>query len=279
MELLQLRYFFDSAKTENFSKTAEKYIVPPSTVSAAVKRLEGELGVRLFDRSGNRILLNENGKRVQQSLCIVFDELDKMRDSFTESPEAGREIRLLVRNFRTRVTDYLIEFKTKNPSVVLDVQFGRSEIDLDSYDAIISVPDATLAHYAKIELFTQRLCVQACADSPLRGRRLTFSQLANQPFLSMGHGSASHDILLDACHRAGFTPNIVMRCDDYRCYRKLVEEGIGLCISGESAVSDRSVKLDVTDFDERHTVYCYYKSSIEEKDFLKFLQFLKDKAV
>ena len=170
-------------------------------------------------------------------------------------------------------------FKAKNPSVVLDVQFGQSESDFDSYDAIISVPDAALEHYAKIELFTQRLCVQACAGSPLRGRKLTFSQLANQPFLSMGHGSASHDILLATCHRAGFTPNIVMRCDDSRCYRKLVEEGIGVCISGESALSDRTVKLDVTDFDERHTVYCYYKNSIEEKDFSKFLQFLKDKAV
>ena len=85
MELLQLRYFFDSAKTENFSKTAERYKVPPSSVSSAVKRLENELGVQLFDRTDNRILLNENGKRVQQSLCIVFDELDKMRDSFDKN--------------------------------------------------------------------------------------------------------------------------------------------------------------------------------------------------
>ena len=90
MELLQLRYFFDSAKTENFSRTAEKYMVPPSSVSAAVKRLESELGVQLFDRTDNRILLNGNGKRVQQSLCIVFDELDKLRDSFAESPESQK---------------------------------------------------------------------------------------------------------------------------------------------------------------------------------------------
>ena len=110
MELLQLRYFFDSAKTENFSRTAEKYMVPPSSVSAAVKRLESELGVQLFDRTDNRILLNGNGKRVQQSLCIVFDELDKLRDSFAESPESRREIRLLVRTLRSRITDYIMFF-------------------------------------------------------------------------------------------------------------------------------------------------------------------------
>ena len=49
MELLQLRYFFDSAKTESFAKTAEKYMVPASSVSASVKRLEKELGCKLFE--------------------------------------------------------------------------------------------------------------------------------------------------------------------------------------------------------------------------------------
>ncbi len=280
MELLQLRYFFDSAKTENFSRTAEKYMVPPSSVSSAVKRLESELGVQLFDRSDNRILLNENGKRVQKSLCIVFDELDKMRESFAENQENRREIHLLIRTFRTRITDYIIEFKSKYPAIILSAQFGFSERDIDSYDSIISVSDPALEeNYGKIELFTQRLCIKASKNSPLRGRKLTLSQLSNQPFLTLGHGTASHEKLIEVCHRAGFAPNIVMRCDDSHCYRKLLEEGIGLCISGENSLSECSVKLDVTDFEERQSVYCYYKKGLEDKDFLRFLKFLKDKAV
>lgn len=280
MELLQLRYFFDSAKTENFSRTAEKYMVPPSSVSSAVKRLEGELGVQLFDRSDNRILLNENGKRVQKSLCIVFDELDKMRESFAESQESRREIHILIRTFRTRITDYIIEFKSKHPTIILNAQFGFSDKEIDSYDAIISVPDPDLEEkYGKIELFTQRLCIKASKSSPLRGRKLTLSQLSNQPFLTLGHGTASHEKLLEVCHRAGFEPNIVMRCDDSNCYRKLLEEDIGLCISGENSLSECSVKLDVTDFEERQSVYCFYKKGLEDKDFVRFLKFLKDKAV
>ena len=280
MELLQLRYFFDSAKTENFSRTAEKYLVPPSSVSSAVKRLERELGVKLFDRTDNRILLNENGKRVQKSLCIIFDELDKMKDSFAEENESGREIRLLVRTFRSRITDYIIEFKSKWPAIILSTQFGFSEKDLGEYDAVISVSEPSLEEsHAKIELFTQRLCIRASKNSPLRGRRLTLSQLSNQPFLTLGHGTASHEKLLEVCHRAGFEPNIVMRCDDSHCYHKLLEEGIGLCVSGESSLADCSIKLDVTDFDERQSVYCYYKRGLEDKDFQRFLKFLKDKAV
>ena len=42
MEMLQLRYFYESAQNESFAKTAEKYMVPTTSVSASVKRLEKE---------------------------------------------------------------------------------------------------------------------------------------------------------------------------------------------------------------------------------------------
>ena len=53
MELLQLRYFYESADNENFSRTADKYMVPPSSVSMSIKKLENELGCELFERSAN----------------------------------------------------------------------------------------------------------------------------------------------------------------------------------------------------------------------------------
>ena len=78
MEMLQLRYFYESAITESFSKTAKKYIVPVSSVAASVKRLEKELGVELFTRTANRIRLTEKGK---QFLSVVSETLLKLDDS------------------------------------------------------------------------------------------------------------------------------------------------------------------------------------------------------
>ena len=40
MELLQLRYFMESAQRGSFAATAEQYLVPATSVSAAVRRLE-----------------------------------------------------------------------------------------------------------------------------------------------------------------------------------------------------------------------------------------------
>ena len=110
MELLQLRYFFESALCENFSKTAEKYMVPVSSVSASVKRLEEELGCRLFDRNSNSILLNANGKRLQKALYTAFSELDSAVYDLSAHSTDNREIKMLIRAMRSNITDYIIEY-------------------------------------------------------------------------------------------------------------------------------------------------------------------------
>ena len=75
MDLLQLTYFCSAAKTQNFSKTAELFFVPPSNVSQTVKRLETELGARLFVRESNKIALNETGKKffnkISKALTLI----------------------------------------------------------------------------------------------------------------------------------------------------------------------------------------------------------------
>ena len=68
MDLLQLRYFFESAKNGSFSKTAKKYMVPLTSVSASIRRLEKELDCTLFDRTSNRVSLNANGRKLQQRM-------------------------------------------------------------------------------------------------------------------------------------------------------------------------------------------------------------------
>jgi len=127
MEILQLRYFFESAKRGSFAKTAEKYMVPATSVSASVKRLEKELGCELFHRHCNRITLNDNGKRLMQSLAVVFAELESAVDELTSLSTDTREIKMLVRAMRGEITDHIIEYKTKHPNISFMTIFDFDE--------------------------------------------------------------------------------------------------------------------------------------------------------
>ena len=56
MELLQLRYFQTVAKMESITRAAKHYMIPQSSMSQTIKRLETELGdIKLFDRRNGRL--------------------------------------------------------------------------------------------------------------------------------------------------------------------------------------------------------------------------------
>lgn len=277
MEILQLRYFFESAKHESFAETAKKYMVPTTSVSASVKRLEQEMGCQLFDRSANRIRLNPNGKRLQQSLCLVFSELDGVVGEIAAHSGDEREIRLLVRGMRRRVTDLIIAYSKRHPQVAFKTVFDFRDTDYGNYDIVIDEESDRYPDCEGIEIYSTWLRLKCAADDPLCGKTYTLRQLCSQKFISMGEESNMHKILTRACNRAGFTPNIAIICNDIECYEKLIASGMGIGAGREEA-ADREMgveMLEVTDFREKYSVYAYCRKSACYGNVKSFLDFLK----
>lgn len=276
MELLQLQYFFESAKTENFSKTAEKHYVPTSSVSGSVRRLEKELGCQLFDRSSNRLTLNRNGKRLCQALQVVFDELDNAVKELT-AVEDNREIRLLVRAMRGNITDYIIEYNRAKPHIRFQINFDNAGQDFDKYDIIIDERSDLYTTYERMMLCHMHLRLAVSRNSPLVRKKLTMKQLANQQFITLGEQSHMHKLLLDACKKAGFQPDISIRSNDMKYYEKLVDSGIGIGVERNNprSMQQRNIAyLDVSDFVEESVVFAYYKKEAAYGNIAQFLQFL-----
>ncbi len=282
MEILQLKYFFESAKNESFAKTAEKFMVPTTSVSASVKRLEQELGCRLFDRFSNRIALNSNGKRMQQALCIVFSELERAAGEIAAQSGDDREIKLLVRGMRRKITELIIEYSEKNPRASFKTVFDFSESDFENYDIVIDEKTDRYPEYERFELFSKRLRIKCAPGDSLCGRKLTLKQLCKRKFVSMGEESNLHKILISACGRAGFTPDIAVSCNDIECYEKFISSGMGIAVGiekSDAAMAEAGLAyLDVSDFDERYTVYGYYKKKAYYGNIKSFVDFLKSKS-
>ena len=275
MELLQLRYFYESAGTESFAKTAEKYMVPTTSVSASVKRLESELGCKLFDRTANRITLNQNGKRLQQSLCAAFAEIDGAVDALC-APEADtREIRMLVRAVRSNITERIITYSGKHPHIAFATSFDFNERDFEKYDIIIDRKCDAYPRMESFELCSMRLRFKAASGHPLSRKRHTLRELCNQKFISWGEQSNMHQILMDACRTAGFSPTIAVTTNDKACYDRLIAAGVGIGIAREDGDARDSAYLDISDFDERYTVHAYYKNSAYYGNVKHFIDFLE----
>ncbi len=282
MEILQLRYFFESAKNQNFARAAEKYMVPATSVSASVKRLEKELGCELFDRSCNRITLNDNGRRLMQSLSVIFKELDGAVDALTSISTDTRKVKMLVRAMREEITDNIIEYKTKHPHIPFKTVFDFDETNFENYDIIIDEKCDKYPEYERIDLYTTKVRLRVSVKSPLCGKKLTLKQLRDYPFVSIGENNGMHKILINACKKAGFVPNIVVLSNDISCNRKFVEAGVGIGLGREYQNSRKSKNveyLNITDFNETQTICCYFRKQSVFGNVEHFLTFLKGKIL
>lgn len=281
MELLQLRYFYESAKTENFTKTANKFQVPATSVSACIKRLERELGCELFDRVANRIVLNSSGRLLQQALCSVFQTLDGVTQELSAHNQDPREIQLLVRGMRRKISELITQYSAMHPHVCFKTVFDYGETAFTQYDIIIDQDSDQYTGYERIELFRMRLRLKCAAQDHLCQQTLTLGQLCERPFISMDTDSNMHRILTKACARAGFTPKISIQCNDIECHDRFIAAGMGLGIGRQNDNSHVTgiQDLDVVDFKEYYTVYAYYSKQAYYGKVKSFVEFLKSKEI
>jgi len=137
MEILQMRYFYETAQNENIAKTAEHFKVPASSVSASIKRLEKELGVTLFERSSNRIKLNDKGYLLAETLREIFEKFENTLSRVTEKSPQTREIRLLIKARRKWITDLIVEYKQSHPDVQFRIYNDIHMDDVNNFDIIV----------------------------------------------------------------------------------------------------------------------------------------------
>lgn len=281
MELLQLKYFYESAKNESFAKTAEKYMVPTTSVSASVKRLENELGCTLFNRHSNRITLNFRGERLLKSLHRVFGELNCAVDELSAECNDTREIRMLVRAMRDDITDYIVEFRKTHPSIAFRITLDFKEAEFEKYDIIIDEKDASYTSYHSFELCRTPLRLIVSDNNSEIPQKCALSDLRDSYFVSWGEKSNMHKILVNACRRAGFNPKIAVMSNDMKCHEKFVESGLGIGmarLSLKGIDKNKVTILNIEDFDETYTVCAYYKKEEAYGNIKAFLNFLKSKV-
>ena len=84
MTLSELRFVVAVAKEKNFRRAAAKCFVSQPALSLAIKKLEDELNVSLFERNRTEVSITEIGEKIVEQANIILEEVEKIK-SFAKS--------------------------------------------------------------------------------------------------------------------------------------------------------------------------------------------------
>ena len=244
MELLQLKYFCDAAQTQNFSKTASKYHVPPSNISQSIKRLEKELDVKLFDRKSNCLTLNEKGKNFYTKVSEALKIIGNAKSEATDSNDKGI-LKICIMTNRLTVTKTIEEFAKKYPEVIISSAYSLSD-DFKDFDIIISDENFKADDTEKEMIVSEEISLAVNKENPLAFKEtISTKDLLVENFICMNEESSLFLITQKICNSMNFQPNIVMQSPDPIFVRKCVDLNLGItfapAISWKGQFSDKVI--------------------------------------
>ena len=84
MNIKHLKYALEVAKTGSINKAAENLYIDQPNLSRAIKELEADLNITIFERSSKGIIVTADGERLLQYSRIILKELDEMEEMFKD---------------------------------------------------------------------------------------------------------------------------------------------------------------------------------------------------
>ncbi len=279
MDLLQLRYFCHAAQTENFSKTAEAFFVPASNVSQTIKRLENELGMRLFHRTPNRITLNRAGTAFYEKIRRALDFIDEAKQEIEVSKNGTMgTVKILAYTCRRIVTQAVEAFKNRFPQVAFVIHHKPETVKND-YDIIVSDREFPCRLSRKKLLISEKIALACNNLHPLASiPKITRKHLFEKEFIAMSAGNSLHDILMQINQQESLSLKITIQSDDPFYVKKYLDENLGLAfvpmISWRGTFTEKVIFKPFGDY-TRNTFVWHddpaYMPDIH-KTFLSFLQ-------
>ena len=239
MQLPQLEYFLAVARRLHFTRAADELHVAQPSVSQQIRKLEDELGVRLFHRMKRGVALTPAGETLLPWARRILADVDQARAEVQELTGLRRG-RLAVGATpsvsTTLLPAALATFHARYPGVALTLreagsgdlvgQLEQGELDL----AVIILP---IRHriLKTTPLLEEELILAVPVGHELADRSsVAIAELRDVPLVMFREGYDLREATLAACRRAGFEPRLALDGGEMDSVLRCVAAGLGVAV-------------------------------------------------
>ena len=254
----RLAHFAAVARTEHVTRAATVLGVPQSTLSRSLARLEADLGVPLFVRSGRTLRLSRAGTLLAESVERALAELQEGLHAV--KGEAGAQSGRVSFGFLhtlggVAVPALLRAFRREHPGVRFELVQRAHEVLLEllrtgALDLCLTSPLPEEPGLATLAMHEQALHLVVPRDSPLARRRsLRLAEVADEQFVGLERGYGLRTTTDAWCRAAGFVPRLAFEGEEIDTVRGLVAAGLGVALLPADPCGEARgvVELEVVD--------------------------------
>lgn len=276
MEFRQLTYFLAAAQTQNFRKAAELCLIAQPALSRQIAALEAELGVALFKRIKQRVILTPAGQEFASYARNALDILQQGQQSMLRFQE-GQSGTVLIGCNRSLATVFLptilAAFQQNYPHiqhrvrveptdrVVAMVEQGEADLGL-IFDPVVHSEIVILK-----ELFRQPLHLAVSAHHPLahaEKAELTLERILAEPLFLLGEASRLRKVLERIFVQRGISIRATVEIDSVEGLKEMVKQGNGVtlippALVGSAQMDSGLVLAPVVDLTEEFSFALVYR--------------------
>jgi LysR family transcriptional regulator, low CO2-responsive transcriptional regulator len=239
MELRLLKVFCAVAGSNSLVAAAGKLRLTPSAISHSLKSLETELGCRLFERVGKRMVLNHAGEQLFAQIQEPLTALDTAAEGIKHLGKWGQtRLRIAASSAACEhlLPGVIRELKKAHPSIELRVESGDTPHAIDclqqnKVDIALGLMPAKAAGLAARPVFRDELMFVFASSHPwASARSISCDEIRSQQFIICQRSSLTAWLLDDYFRRLKITPNVTMEVASTPAIIELVKSNLGVSI-------------------------------------------------
>ena len=243
MELRELKSFCTAARLRSISKAAETLGIGQPTVTTHIKRLEGELGMVLFDRVRRPIRLTLSGKTLADLATPLVKGIEGLAAATVEEEDHGpiavaayhdivpHALLRVVRAFLARYPHVHLRIRSALREEVLEM-VAEGEVDM----GLVPGPERGV-DFEFIGLMGYERVLITPLDHPLLEVPVeSLDQIARWPLILMGPRTYTRVMLETEFRRRGLSYEIVVELDGMDMIKRYVALGMGVSVGPRLAV-------------------------------------------
>ena len=248
MTLTELKYIVAVARERHFGRAAERSFVSQPSLSAAVKNIEDELGVQIFDRSAREVRVTSIGEEIVAQAQRVLDEADRVKALARHGHhplEGPLRLGVIHTIAPYLLPDLVAALARSAPKMPLDIEENMTaNLDVMLQGGLIDAAILALPYGGPrldvTPLYNESFrVIVPVKHAWARRKQIGPGELASENLLLLNVGHCFRAQVLDACPEFARPPSPGKQGNSLETIRNMVMSGIGISVLPATALTPK----------------------------------------